>query len=92
VASLGTNIELKKVDAQGRIVLPLEWRDAELKDNQEVLVIRENDVLRIVPKRRIDLTQFFDTLDFGIDLDEDADDWKSMEKKILMKKLQDEKK
>jgi len=89
---LGTNIELKKVDAQGRIVLPLEWRDAELKDNQEVLVIRENDVLRIVPKRRIDLTQFFDTLDFGIDLDEDADDWKSMEKKILMKKLQDEKK
>ncbi|HME53653.1 MAG TPA: AbrB/MazE/SpoVT family DNA-binding domain-containing protein [Candidatus Lokiarchaeia archaeon] len=89
---MGTNIELKKVDAQGRIVLPLEWRDAELKDNQEVLVIRENDVLRIVPKRRIDLTQFFDTLDFGIDLDEDADDWKSMEKKILMKKLQDEKK
>ena len=89
---MGTNIELKKVDAQGRIVLPLDWRDAELKDNQEVLVIRENEALRIIPKKKIDLTQFFDTLDFGIDLDDDADNWEKMEKKILIKKLQDEEK
>jgi len=34
-------IEIKKVDRQGRIILPREWRKRELKDTDEVFVIEE---------------------------------------------------
>jgi len=90
VAALGTNIELKKVDAQGRIVLPLDWRDEELKNNQEVLIIKEKGMLKIIPKKKVDLTQFFDALDFDIDLGTVADNWAGMEQELLKKKLRDE--
>jgi len=61
-------IEVRKVDYQIRIVLPLDWRENDLKDSQEVIIIKEKGFLKIIPKKKIDLTRFFDSLDFGDDI------------------------
>jgi DNA-binding transcriptional regulator/RsmH inhibitor MraZ len=31
-----TGVEIKKVDAQGRLILPADWREAELNENKEL--------------------------------------------------------
>jgi len=80
------NTEIKKVDSQGRIVLPHKWREKELKDADEVIIIEENGILRIIPKKKIDLTQFFDTLEFADDLVDKLENWSDFEKAVLKKK------
>jgi hypothetical protein len=35
------------------------------------------------PKKKLDLTRFFDALDFKTDLDDVAENWAEMEKKLL---------
>jgi len=77
--------EIKKVDSQGRIVLPRKWREEELKDNDEVIIIEENGILRIIPKKKIDLTQFFDTLEYEDDLIDKLENWSDFEKAVLKK-------
>ena len=39
--TLGTEVEVKKVDSQGRLILPSDWREHELKGTSEVYVISE---------------------------------------------------
>ena len=51
--------EIKKVDSQGRIILPRNWREKELKDVEEFIISEEEDILNIIPNKKIDLTQFF---------------------------------
>ena len=58
------NTEIKKVDSQGRIVLPRNWREKELKDGDEVIIMEEEGILKIIPRKKIDLTQFFDKLEY----------------------------
>ncbi len=58
-------MKIKKVDSQGRIVLPRRWKEEELKDGNEVIIIEEKGILKIISKKKIELAQFFDTLDFG---------------------------
>lgn len=72
-------IEKKKVDAQGRFVLPSDWRKAELKEAREVYIFKGKGYLKIVPKKKIDLKAFFDKADLGIDV---IDDWEEFEKKF----------
>ena len=69
-------IERKKVDEQGRFVLPSDWRAAELKENKEVFVIKGKGYLKIVPKKKVDLTRFFDTADLGMNIE----DWDEFER------------
>ncbi|MFP3945938.1 MAG: AbrB/MazE/SpoVT family DNA-binding domain-containing protein [Halobacteriota archaeon] len=72
-------VKVKKVDKQGRILLPSNWRKEELKDSDEVLLIREKGVLKIIPKKRPDLTKYFDSVDMGV---EAIEDWKEFEEKF----------
>ena len=81
------NTEIKKVDSQGRIVLPRDWRERELKDGNEVIIIEEKGVLKIIPKKKIDLTQFFDSLEISEELLEKLEDWSEFEKKFMKKKI-----
>ena len=74
-----TGVEVKKVDAQGRLILPADWREAELNENKELFVIKRKGYLKIVPKRRVDLTENFDKVDLGV---EAIGSWKQFEKKI----------
>jgi bifunctional DNA-binding transcriptional regulator/antitoxin component of YhaV-PrlF toxin-antitoxin module len=76
---LKTGVEVKKVDAQGRLILPADWREAELNENEELFIIKRKGYLKLVPKRRVDLTDNFDKVDLGV---EAIGSWKQFEKKI----------
>ncbi|KKK41458.1 hypothetical protein LCGC14_0512390 [marine sediment metagenome] len=84
---LKINTEIRKVDSQGRIVLPLKWRERELKNGEKVLVIEDEGILKIIPQKKIDLTQFFDSLEFDEDLIEKLEDWSDFENYLLNKKF-----
>ena len=62
------NVEVKKVDSQGRVILPSDWRAENLGGSEnEVYVIKRKDYIKIVPKRGADLTKFFDQVDLDVD-------------------------
>ncbi len=80
------NTEIRKVDSQGRIVLPRKWREKELKDGDEVIIMEEEGILKIIAKKKIDLTQFFDTLKFSDNLVDKLENWSEFENTILKKR------
>lgn len=84
---MNINTEIKKVDSQGRIVLPRKWRKNELKGGDEVIIIEDKGILKIIPKKKIDLTQFFDSLEFDDDFVDKLEDWSDFEKHFLNKKF-----
>ena len=53
-------VEVKKVDSQGRIVLPKGWRE---RWGSEVILIEFKDRIEILPKRKPRLSQFFDIIE-----------------------------
>jgi bifunctional DNA-binding transcriptional regulator/antitoxin component of YhaV-PrlF toxin-antitoxin module len=76
---LETGVEVKKVDSQGRLILPADWREAEIGENRELYVIKRKGYLKLVPKRRVDLTEYFDKIDLGV---ESIGNWSAFEKKV----------
>lgn len=40
VEYLKTGVEVKKVDSQGCLILPVDWREAEIGENREVYVVK----------------------------------------------------
>ncbi|MHA1490616.1 MAG: AbrB/MazE/SpoVT family DNA-binding domain-containing protein [Promethearchaeota archaeon] len=83
---MNINTEIRKVDSQGRIVLPRKWRKNELKGGNEVIIIEDKGILKIIPKKKIDLTQFFDSIEFDDDFIDKLEDWSDFEKHFLNKK------
>lgn len=79
VKFLKSGVEIKKVDAQGRLILPIDWRETELKESKDVYIIKQKGYLKIIPKRRVDLTLSFDKIDLGVDT---IGNWKEFEKKF----------
>jgi len=79
VETLETGVEVKKVDSQGRLILPADWREAEIGKNREIYIIKRKGYLKIVPKRRIDLTESFDKIDLGV---ESIGNWSEFQKKF----------
>ncbi|MHA1611762.1 MAG: AbrB/MazE/SpoVT family DNA-binding domain-containing protein [Promethearchaeota archaeon] len=76
--------EIRKVDSQGRIVLPLDWRESDLKSSKEVIVIKYKGYLKILPKKKKNMSDFFDSVEFEDDILENLDDWTGIEKKIIL--------
>jgi len=72
-------VELKKVDEQGRFILPADWRESELSESREVYVIKRKRYLKLIPKRRVDLTECFDKVDLGV---KSIGDWNEFERKF----------
>lgn len=79
VKNVESGVEVKKLDSQGRIILPLDWREAEVGETKEVYVIKRKGYLKLVPKRRFDLTECFDKVDLGV---EAIGSWSHFEKKF----------
>lgn len=67
VIIMSVGVEVKKVDSQGRFIIPADWRKSELREAREVYVIKRKSYLKIVPKRKVDLTKLFDKVDLGVD-------------------------
>jgi bifunctional DNA-binding transcriptional regulator/antitoxin component of YhaV-PrlF toxin-antitoxin module len=80
VKVLESGVEVKKVDAQGRLILPADWREAEIGESRELYVIKRKGYLKLVPKRRVDLTKYFDKVDLGV---KSIDSWSEFEKENL---------
>ena len=79
VESLENGVEVKKVDSQGRIILPADWRETEIDESKELYIIKKKGYLKLVPKRRVDLTECFDKVDLGV---ESIGSWREFEKKF----------
>jgi len=67
------------MDSQGRLILPADWRESELDKTRELCIIKRKGYLKIIPKRRIDLTGNFDKVDLGV---ESIGSWKEFERKL----------
>jgi len=76
---LETGIEFRKVDSQGRLILPADWRETEIGEDRELYIIKRKGYLKIIPKRRVDLTKNFDTVDLGV---ESIRNWNEFQKKF----------
>jgi bifunctional DNA-binding transcriptional regulator/antitoxin component of YhaV-PrlF toxin-antitoxin module len=68
------------VDSQGRLILPADWREAEIGESRELYVIKRKGYLKIVPRRRVDLTESFDNVDLGVDT---IGNWKEFQKRLF---------
>nr|MDO8044773.1 AbrB/MazE/SpoVT family DNA-binding domain-containing protein [Candidatus Baldrarchaeota archaeon] len=70
---------IKKVDGQGRIVIPKKWREKYLKGRRIIMRIKE-DVIEIMPEKMFDLTRFFDSIE--VDVRSDLADWHKVKKEL----------
>jgi len=62
-------VEVKKIDSQGRVVLPKGWRE---RWGNEIILIEFEDRIEILPKRKPKLSQFFDIIE--ADIEEDVEE------------------
>jgi bifunctional DNA-binding transcriptional regulator/antitoxin component of YhaV-PrlF toxin-antitoxin module len=72
-------IEVRKVDDQGRVLPPSHWRAKELGEGKEVIIMSQGDQLKIIPRKKVDLTKFFDRVDMGAD---GRGDWGTFESRM----------
>lgn len=63
-------LEVRKVDSQGRISLPVDWRREVLGDADEVYVFRDGESLVVRARREPDLTMHFDSV--PVDMEPEA--------------------
>jgi len=77
--SLEVGVEVKKIDSQGRLILPVDWRESEVGENRELYIVKRKGYLKLIPKRRIDLTEDFDKVDLGV---EAIENWREFEKRF----------
>ena len=59
-------VVVKKMDRQGRLVLPREWRVRMLKETDEVVLIMSEDSIKIVP-RNIDLSRYVNSVEVDVE-------------------------
>jgi len=72
-------VEERKVDPQGRVMLPPDWRREEMAEGRDVYIIKRKGYLKILPKRKADLNGFFDKVDLGV---EAIGDWERFERRF----------
>ena len=58
-------VEVRRIDSQGRLILPADWREAEVGESRELFIVKRRGYLKIIPKRKVDLTKNFDKVDLG---------------------------
>jgi bifunctional DNA-binding transcriptional regulator/antitoxin component of YhaV-PrlF toxin-antitoxin module len=73
-------VEIKKVDSQGRVVLPVAWRRRMRCD--EVMVVEERAKVEIFP-RDVDLSKYVDSVEVEVD---NIEDYHKMRKELRKKK------
>jgi len=74
-------MEERRIDSQGRISLPVDWRKEVLGDAKGVIIIRRGEELVVRPKRRRKLSEFFDSIE--VDLESDLSDWHAVKRELL---------
>ena len=78
VKNLDTGVEVKKWILKDAI-LPLIGAKQKSGKTENLYVIKRKGYLKLVPKRRVDLTECFDKVDLGVD---SIGNWVAFEKKF----------
>lgn len=60
-------IEVKKIDQQGRVALPSKWRKKALKGTDEVVIFEKGDHLVVRPRIKRNITEYFDGFEADVD-------------------------
>ena len=55
-------VEIKEIDSQGRFTIPSKWREKAIKNSKEVIVLMYPNYLKILPKKQVSLTKYFDKI------------------------------
>lgn len=71
----------KQLDPEGRLLLPKDWRE---KHGKNVVIVETDDYLKIMPKKRKKLTEFFDTVE--VDIKSDLRNWHAVKKELYSKR------
>lgn len=79
-----TKAIVRKIDTQGRVSIPIEWRKEAMKGVKEVLIVEYPDKLEIIPKKVVDLTEFFDSVEVDFAL---TSDYHELKKRLLGAKI-----
>ena len=74
-------VEERRVDSQGRVSLPSEWRRTHLNQEGEVVIVNMGEELIIKAKKVQRLSDFFDSVD--VKLKSDLSDWHRVKKELL---------
>ena len=74
-------VEERRIDSQGRISLPADWRKEHLQQTEEVIILRHGEDLIIKPKKTEQLSTFFDSI--KVDLENDLSDWHAIKRELL---------
>ncbi len=73
---------IKRVDPQGRIILPLEWRKR--YNVREVIILEEEEKLIILP-RTSNLTKYIDSIEVDV---ENFEDYHELRRELRVKKCE----
>jgi len=71
-------VTIKKLDGQGRVVVPKKWRDKH--GGGKVLLELEKDRITITPLDQVDLTEYFDPIE--VDVEGDLPDWHAVKREL----------
>jgi len=74
-------VEERRVDSQGRISLPADWRREHLDQEGDVVIINMGEELLIKAKKSQKLSDFFDSVD--VELRSDLSDWHRVKGELL---------
>ena len=74
-------VEERRVDSQGRVSLPSEWRRTHLNQDGEVVIVNMGEELIIKAKKAQRLSEFFDSVD--VELKSDLSDWHRVKEELL---------
>ena len=74
-------MEERRVDSQGRVSLPSEWRRTHLNQEGEVVIVNMGEELIIKAKKAQRLSEFFDSVD--VELKSDLSDWHRVKTELL---------
>ena len=62
-----TDVKVRRLDPQGRLLIPSDWRREVLGGSNEVVIMRFKDHIKVKPLARRSLTEFFDMVEVDVE-------------------------
>lgn len=73
-------VVIKKLDSQGRLVIPKKWRRKYVREGRVIMKII-GDRIEVIPESKVELTKYFDTIE--VDIKSSLEDWDSVKKELM---------
>ncbi len=73
----------RRIDPQGRVMLPKDWREEILGKTRNIVILEHPDYLKLIPKKKSNITGFIEK--FEVDLKSDLKNWHDVKRELLTK-------